>query len=136
MIQEEFERELTLLREHGLKSSPLRLEYEREVRALSALKEELFAKSESKEAIARGLHDRRRTLGRIYKDAAPPLFREYILYATKQKYGDPLGPDYKSLRKRKSVDDIIESAACPIKDLDNRLTIEGFAAWFRQTYRK
>ena len=132
----EFEKELDALREHGLKSNPLRLEYERKVRELSAFRDELFAKGESKENIARTLHEYRRELGRIYKDAAPPLFREYILYATEKKYGDPLGPDYESLKKRKSDEEIIESATRPIENLDHRLTIEGFAEWFQQIYKK
>jgi len=91
---------------------------------------------ENPENIAKILHERRRELGKIYKDAAPPLFREYILYATEKKYGDPLGPDYESLKKRKTAEEIIESATRPIEDLNNRLTIEGFAEWFRQTYKK
>ena len=132
----EFEKELDALREHGLKANPLRLEYERKVRELSAYRDELFAKGESKENIARTLHECRRELGRIYKDAAPPLFREYILYATEKKYGDPLGPDYESLKKRKSDEEIIESATRPIENLDHRLTVEGFAEWFQQIYRK
>jgi len=132
----EFEQELNALREHGLKSNPLRLEYEQKVRELSVFREELFAKGESKENIARKLHEYRRELGRVYKDAAPPLFREYIFYATEKKYGDPLGPDFESLRKRKSLDGIIESATRPIENLDNRLTIEGFAEWFRKIHGK
>jgi len=130
----EFEQELNSLREYGLKTNPLRLEYEEKVRELSALRDSLFAKGESRETIARILHECRRELGRVYKEAAPPLFREYILYATEKKYGDPLGPDFESLKKRKSIEDIIESAARPIENLDNRLTIEGFEEWFRQCY--
>ena len=135
-MDREFEQELASLRKHGLKSNPLRLEYEQKVRELAAFQETLFAKGESKENVARLLHQRRRELGRVYKDAAPPLFREYIFYATEKKYGDPLGPDYDSLRKRKSVEDIIESATRPIENLDDRLTVEGFAEWFRQTCKK
>lgn len=134
MMNTEFEKELEALREHGLKSNPLRLEYERKVRELVDLRDLLFAKGEPRENIARILHERRRELGRIYKDAAPPLFREYILFATEKKYGDPLGPDYESLKKRKSAEDIIESATRPIENLDNRLTIDGFVEWFNQTH--
>ena len=36
----------------------------------------------AKEDVAKELHKKRRQLGKIYKDAAPPLFKEYILYAT------------------------------------------------------
>ena len=136
MVSTEFEKELDALRKHGLKSNPLRLEYERKVRELSAFRDALFAKGESKEEIARKLHQCRRELGRVYKDEAPPLFREYILYATEKKYGDPLGPDFESLSKRKSLDAIIESATRPIDNLDNRLTVEGFAEWFRKTHGK
>ena len=135
-MEREFEQELNALREHGLKTNPLRLEYELKVHELSDFRETLFAKGESEEAIAKKLHECRRELGRVYKNAAPPLFREYILYATEKKYGDPLGPDYESLRRKKSVEDIIKSATRPIDNLDNRLTIEGFVEWFQQTYKK
>lgn len=135
-MEREFEQELNALREHGLKTNPLRLEYELKVHELSAFRETLFAKGESEEAIAKKLHECRRELGRVYKNAAPPLFREYILYATEKKYGDPLGPDYESLRRKKSVEDIIKSATRPIDNLDNRLTIEGFVEWFQHTYKK
>ena len=74
----------------------------------------------------------RRELGRQYKEAAPPLLREYIYAATAAKYGDPLGPDYESLRRRKSCAEVIEAAARPIKNLDERITIEGFREWYRR----
>ena len=117
-----------------MKSNPLRLEYESSVRELQKEKERLLNEGCPVEEIARLLHAKRRQLGVIYKDAAPPLFRAYILYATKQKYGDPLGPSYEMLRKNKSPEQIMESAARPIQDLNDRLTLEGFAAWFQETY--
>lgn len=127
----EFERELKLLQEEGLKNSPLRREYEQKVRELAAYRESLLGEGKPVSEVARLLHEKRRELGRIYKDAAPPLFREYILYATEKKYGDPLGPDYESLCKRKTAEEIIESATRPIENLDNRLTYEGFIQWYR-----
>ena len=132
----EIEKELELLQKYGLKTNPLRVEYEQKVRELSVFRDILFAKGESKENIAKKLHECRRELGRVYKEAAPPLFREYIFYATEKKYGDPLGPDFESLRKRKSADDIIESATRPIENLDDRLTIEGFTQWFQNIHGK
>lgn len=127
----EFERELKLLQEEGLKNSPLRREYEQKVRGLAAYRDALLGTGKPVSEVARLLHDKRRELGRIYKDAAPPLFREYILYATEKKYGDPLGPDYDNLCKRKTAEEIIESATRPIENLDNRLTYEGFIQWYR-----
>jgi len=80
--------------------------------------------------IARAMHEKRRELGRQYKEAAPPLFREYIYAATAAKYGDPLGPTYEMLSEKKTCKQIIESASRPIEDLDNRLTLEGFQQWY------
>ena len=80
--------------------------------------------------IARQMHERRRELGKRYKEAAPPLFREYIYAATAAKYGDPLGPTFEMLRKKKSCREIIDSAFRPIRDLDDRLTLEGFRSWY------
>ena len=128
----EFEREYELLLREGLKQSTLRQEYEKKVGKLRELPAELRAAGKSEEEIAQTMHRRRRELGRQYKEAAPPLVREYIYAATAAKYGDPLGPDYAQLRQRKSCAEIIESAARPIGDLDERITVEGFREWYRQ----
>lgn len=93
-MDEEFEKELKDLKRNGLKENPLRLEYEEQVRNLTRLKDELLQSGCSIEEAARLLHGKRRALGERYKDAAPPLFRTYIFYATEKKYGDPLGPSY------------------------------------------
>ena len=80
----------------------------------------------TEDQIVRAMHEKRRELGQQYKEAAPPLFREYIYEATAAKYGDPPGPTYEMLREKKTCKQIIESASRPIEDLDNRLTLEGF----------
>ena len=53
-MDSEFQRELALLQQDGLKTNPMRLAYEEKVRGLQALKEEL----------AHRLHTQRRELGR------------------------------------------------------------------------
>ena len=111
-------------------SLTLRLEYENKVSDLRILPEKLKAEGCSEDQIAREMHEKRRELGRQYKEAAPPLFREYIYAATAAKYGDPLGPTYEALREKKTCKQIIESASRPIKDLDNRLTLDGFQQWY------
>lgn len=126
----EFEKELAQIAELGIKSNPLRLTYENEVRALSSVPNQLRAGGYSEEQIARMMHDRRRELGRQFKEAAPPLFRDYIYAATAAKYGDPLGPTFEMLKEKKTYAQIIESASRPIDDLDNRLTLEGFLKWY------
>lgn len=77
----------------------------------------------AEEQIARVRHNRRRELGRQFKEAAPPLFREYIYAATAAKYGDPLGPTFEMLKEKKTYEQI--------DDLDNRLTLDGFLKWYR-----
>ena len=134
-IESQFKTEYAQLLTHGLKSNPLRLEYERKVRELADYRDRLYRENRSEEEMARLLHEARRELGREYKDAAPPLFREYIFFATAQKYGDPLGPDYDTLSQRKSAKEIIESATRPIEDLNNRLTLDGFKDWFDDVYK-
>ena len=127
---DEFEREWQLLQQCGLKESDLRRAYEEKVAALRAREPELRAAGKSDEEIARTLHEARRELGRQYKLAAPPLLREYIYAATAKKYGDPLGPTFEMLCQRKTYRQIIASASRPIADLDERLTMEGFRAWY------
>lgn len=136
MNEAEFEREWYFLQQNGLKESSLRREYEQKVRELRELPSLLRAEGKSEEQIARTMHQMRRELGRQYKLAAPPLFREYIYAATAAKYGDPLGPTYEELRKTKSDRQIIESASRPIGNLDDRLTLEGFRAWFEKSREK
>lgn len=129
---DEFETEWQLLQQNGLKDSALRREYEQKVAALCALPPNLAAAGQREAEIARTLHELRRELGRQYKLAAPPLFREYIYAATKARYGDPLGPTFEMLCKTKSYRQIIDSAACTIENLDNRLTLEDSRAWYKQ----
>ena len=126
----EFEREIALIEKNGLKTSSLRLEYENKVHELRSMPEKLKEEGYSEDQIARTMHERRRELGRQYKEAAPSLFREYIYAATAAKYGDPLGPTYEMLREKKTCKQIIEFAARPIEDLDNRLTLNGFQQWY------
>ena len=131
----EFDYECIVLHETGLKSSQLRKEYENRARELADLPQEL-ENCYDEEQIARIMHEKRRELGRQYKEAAPPLFREYIFFATAQKYGDPLGPTFEMLRKVKTCREIIESASRPIADLDDRLTEDGFRTWYENIYRR
>lgn len=133
-LEEEFEKELQMLTAEGLATNPLRLEYEEKVRGLQALGEKLRSQGLSESDTAKRLHDERRHLGEVYKDAAPPLFREYIYDKTALKYGDPLGPSYEQLRKRKTDAEIIESAARPIRNLADRLTVDGFRKWYQEQY--
>ena len=126
----EFEKEIAQIETTGLKNSPLRKEYERKVHELRSLPEKLKAEGFAEEQIARIMHEKRRELGRLYKEAAPPLLRKYIFAATAEKYGDPLGPSYETLRKKKTYVQIIESASRPIEDLDDRLTLDGFRKWY------
>lgn len=126
----EFEKEIAQIETTGLKNSPLRKEYERKVHELRNLPETLKAEGFAEEEIARIMHEKRRELGRLYKEAAPPLLRKYIFAAAAEKYGDPLGPSYEMLRKKKTCVQIIESASRPIENLDDRLTLDGFRKWY------
>ena len=132
----EFEQEWNRIQTEGIKDSCLRHEYEQKVHALKDLKEQLYREGIPESEMAKVLYGKRRELGRVYKEAAPPLLRDYIYYATDRKYGDPLGPNYEALRCRKTDREIIESASRPIDNLDNRLTIDGFREWFFEVYRK
>ena len=98
----EYEKEIALIEKMGLKTSPLRLEYEKKVHELRRMPEKLKAEGYTEDQIARAMHEMRRELGRQYKEAAPPLFREYIYEATAEKYGGPLGTTYEMLREKKT----------------------------------
>jgi len=130
----EFENELEQIKRLGIKGSPLRAAYEEAVRDLRALPEKMREAGFSEEQVAREMHTKRRELGRQFKEAAPPLFREYIYAATAAKYADPLGPTYEMLRQEKTCGEIIDSASRPIKDLDDRLTLDGFRRWYEEMF--
>lgn len=136
IAKQEFEHELQMLFTDGLKDNPLRKEYEAKVAGLAEVARELLAQGLSEESVARLLHHKRRELGVQYKHAAPPLLQEYIYYATAKKYGDPLGPSFEDLCKKKSYAEIIASSSRPIADLDKRLTVEGFREWFEKVEMK
>lgn len=127
---DEFEKEYALLQENGLKDSELRQAYEQKVAELASLPQILQAQGLDLAEIARVMHDKRRALGKAYKLASPPLFREYIYAATAAKYGDPLGPTFEMLCQKKNYQQIIASASRPIENLDNRLTLDGFKTWY------
>ena len=81
---DEFERELAYLQQINFKTSSIRAEYERKVHALKTLGESKLASGCPVEEVSRELHSKRRELGKIYKEAAPPLFRQYIYWATEK----------------------------------------------------
>lgn len=95
-MNSEFEKELDLLLHDGLKANPLRIEYAEKVRELAVLRDRLLADGHSVEETAKILHERRRTIGHVYKEAA----------------------------------------SRPIRDLNDRLTVDGFKEWYekRQEY--
>lgn len=90
-MDSEFQRELALLQQDGLKTNPMRLAYEEKVRGLQALKEELLAQGCSTEELAHRLHTQQRELGRAYKEMAPPLFRAYIYLRHRTEIRRPAG---------------------------------------------
>ena len=106
----EFEKEIALIEKMGLKTSPLRLEYEKKVHELRSMPEKLKAEGYTEDQIARVMHE---------------------MNETAEKYGDPLGPTYEMLRGKKTSKQIIESASRPIEDLDDRLTLDGFQQWYK-----
>ena len=60
----EFEKEIDLIENMGLKNSPLRLEYEKKVHELRSMPEKLKAEGYTEDQIARVMHEKRRELGR------------------------------------------------------------------------
>ena len=55
----EFEKEIALIEKMGLKTSPLRLEYEKKVYELQSMPEKLKAEGSTEDQIARALHEKR-----------------------------------------------------------------------------
>jgi hypothetical protein len=72
----------------------------------------------------------RRDLGVKYKDATPQPLRNYIYEVNQARYGDPLGPLFEDLAKRRTPDQIIGSSSRSNPDIDNLLS--GFEEWLRR----
>lgn len=77
----------------------LRLEYEVAVRRISDGVGQMRKAGKSEEEIARWAHQQRRDLGERFKDKTEPALREVIYKRNIEKYGDPLGPTYESLKR-------------------------------------
>lgn len=119
--------------QQGIKSNQLRQDYEAQVKALKDEGQMMLEAGRSVSETAKYLHHKRRELGRIYKEASPGKFQKYVYEMTARKYGDPLGPDYDVLKKRKTDEEIIESSSRPIKDLNDRLSVDGYRQWLLET---
>ena len=98
---DEYEKEIEEIRKLGLKDSPLRLAYEKEVHALRSVPQILASKGYSEEQIAQIMHEKRRELGRQYKDAAPPLFRKSFSLQLRQNTVIRLAQPMKCFGQRK-----------------------------------
>lgn len=121
--------------EYGFKEHPLRKEYEAKVRNLEITAIDLLKSGLLEKDVARIVHQQRRSLGQEYKEAVPSPFREYIFFATKNVYGDPLGPSFKQLLETKSYDEIIKSSYRPIPNLDDRLNMDDFITWLKSNHQ-
>ncbi|MCA6366213.1 MAG: hypothetical protein IM618_04125 [Cytophagales bacterium] len=100
----------------GLRAArgPVRLAYEKTVKELAKVADDMLSNGYTKEATAKSLHYLRRRVGVIFKEQTPVLQRGIIYIRNYLKYGDKLGPSFHRLRQSgKSFDDIIESASRP-----------------------
>ncbi|WMJ72297.1 RHS repeat-associated core domain-containing protein [Cytophagaceae bacterium ABcell3] len=97
----------------GLRCSnaEIRLDYNANVNLLESLGDRLLAKGFSEKAVAKYLHQKRRALGVLYKDATPANLLELISYRNVLKYNDRLGPSFESLAKDLEFSSIIKMAS-------------------------
>lgn len=113
----------------GFKNNPLRQVYEKEVSELAKLGDDLLSQGKSTEEVAQILNQARRDLGIKYKDMTPQPLRDYIYEINQQRYGDPLGPTYDALLKKKIFEQIIESSSKYNPNID--VLLSGFEQWLR-----
>ena len=113
----------------GIKSNPLRQEYEGKVAALSSYSDQIPGKDlDQLAALAEQANKARRDLGVQYKNLTPAPLRDYIKDVNVARYGDPLGPSVDRLvDDGKTYTQIIQGAARPNPDVDKLLA--GFGDW-------
>ena len=88
--------------------------YEKEVKALKKVAEQMRKAGKSSEKIARILHKMRREIGIKYKKLTKPNELEKIYKRNIEEYGDPLGRTFESyLKEGYTYDDIIKGACKP-----------------------
>jgi len=73
----------------------------------------------------------RRDLGVIYKNATPPLLREFILERNMKKYSDPLGSTFEYLVniRGRTLEQIAKSSSRVNQDIEAELA--PFESWLR-----
>lgn len=131
-MDEEFDRELKILEEGGFSSNPYRRDYVEKISRLEMKAKEMREDGLSDEQIAHSVYDERRELAKDFRRSTPPLIREYTSYKSSLKYGDPIGPTYEQLYKKKhSCRKIIEGSWRPSDHLEERLSIDDFKIWYQ-----
>jgi AraC-like DNA-binding protein/mannose-6-phosphate isomerase-like protein (cupin superfamily) len=130
----ELKKELEILDNSGFSANPYRLAYLEKIRSLRELAKSLEEKGVSEEEIAKRLYAERRKYAEAYRTSLPPLMRAYTNEQSIRKYGNPIGPSYEQLMKKKrSLRKIIEGSWQPSDHLEEHFTIEQFLAWCRKT---
>ncbi len=114
----------------------LRYDYVQEVEALEKEIPDLRAAGMNDESIAKLLHEKRRDIGKKFKEKTKPSLREKIFERNVTKYGDKWGPTIEYLRGQgKSWDEIIESSYHPegTDIIENRVSygLGWLLSWFR-----
>ena len=92
-----------MLRQMGLKTSELRLEYETKVEELKFLPEILKKEGKSKEQAAKIMYTKRRELGRIYKEAAPRCSESIFMPQRRQNTAILWDRDLRHLQQGKAL---------------------------------
>src|SRR6185312_10299383 len=74
--------------------------YSKEVNELKTLGERMLASGIPPKKVAKIMHEKRRAIGKKYKDLTPDELKPLIFGRNIKEYNDPLGPTFKMLVER------------------------------------
>ena|GEM_PF-5545520 len=102
----------------------IRVEYAKRVRGLKQLASTMQKNGKSSEEIAKVLNQKRRALGRLFKNATDARTQQNAFDRNLRLYNDKWGPTWQFLRRQgKSWDDIIVSSTRPNTSLQELVNI-------------
>jgi len=127
----EVDRIMRDMRGDGFKNNPLRISYERAIANLANVKKYFEQQGMPLEKLARKLHQMRRDLGVIYKNATPQPLRDFIFELNRARYGDPLGGSFEFFMRKynNDLESVIRGSWRPNSNIDGLL--RDFEQWLR-----
>lgn len=91
---------ISLAQKHKAQLKQIRNGYSREVNEIKILGDRMLSRGISPKKVAKIMHEKRRDIGKKYKDFTPDELKPFIFGRNIKEYNDALGPSFKTLVER------------------------------------